>query len=61
MAMEKSIIQVLIKEFQDIFEFSIEEETVKQISFREYRFNIARFLLDRYDELGQLPLNHFIN
>ena len=52
MAMEKSVIPLLIEEFHDIFDKTIEEN---RIDFREYRFNVARFLLEMYDELGKLP------
>ncbi len=52
MAMEKSVIPLLIEEFHDIFDKTIEED---QKDFREYRFNVARFLLEMYGELGKLP------
>ena len=55
MAMEKSVIPMLISEFQEIFEMTIEEERLKSINLREYRFNVARFLMDLHDELGKLP------
>jgi len=52
MAMKKSVIPLLIKEFHDILDKTIEED---HIDFREYRFNVAQFLLEMYDDLGKLP------
>ena len=61
MAMEKLVIPTLIKEFHDIFDLTIEEETRNSKDFREYRFNVARFLLDMYEEMGKLPYNRKLN
>ena len=57
MAMEKSVIIRLIKDFQEIYEYTIIEETMKNSSFMEYRFNVAQFLMIMHEELGVLPYN----
>ena len=57
MAMEKSVIPLLIEEFHGIFDMTIEED---RVGFREYRFNIALFLLEMYDELGKLPYHPYL-
>jgi len=48
---KKSVIPMLIKEFQNIFELTIMEEQDKKINLREYRFNLTQFLLDLHEEL----------
>ncbi len=59
--MEKSVIPLLIKEFQEIYNLTIENETINDENFRKYRFNVARFLLDMYEELDKLPYHRKLN
>ena len=61
MAMEKSVIIRLIKDFQEIYEHTIIEEAIKNTKFSEYRYNVARFLMMMHEELGALPYNHNLN
>lgn len=58
MTLETSVIPYLIKDITDIYEDSIEQEATDEIDFRELRFNLARFLMDLYEELGKFPYNH---
>ena len=44
------VIPYLIKDFTDIFEVSIDQEATCEIDFRELRVNLARFLMDLYEE-----------
>ena len=55
MNLETLVIPYLIKDITDIYEASIDQEATDEIDFRELRFNLARFLMDLYEESGKLP------
>lgn len=55
MNLETLVIPYLIKDITDIYEASIDQETIDETDFRELRFNLARFLMDLYEESGKLP------
>ena len=55
MILETAVIPYLIKDIIDIYEASIDQEATDKIDFRELRFNLARFLMDLYEQLGKFP------
>jgi len=62
MNIQLGIIHILIQEFTDIYESSIAEGDAScESNYQELRFNLARVLLELYDEEGKLPFSKYMN
>ena len=61
MQIEQVVIPILIKEFTEIYETTIEEELIEQADYRKFRFNLAIIILDLYGQIGKLPYSRILN